>query len=104
MTKFTLERDNPSPLTLTVDQISERFMDRKKDGSYWPAPTKLILTKLNSRVIHVDPETVDPETEEIRTNQTFVGGDRIFDSHASVSFLEGLKKGVYAALYQTEFT
>ena len=94
MTKFTLERDNPQPLTVTIDSISERFM-----GEDYVAPaTKVILTKLTSKV------NPDPEVDEVTTVQTFIGGDRIFDSHASVSFLEGLSKGVYVALYQTEFT
>ena len=46
MAKFTLERDNPSPLCLTVDQISERFMDKSRDGSYLAPPIRIILTKL----------------------------------------------------------
>ena len=50
MAKFTLERDNLNPLCVTVDQISERFLDRKRDGGYIAAPTKVILTKLDTRV------------------------------------------------------
>ena len=46
MSKFTLERDEKQPLCITVDQISERFLDRPRNGSYVAAPTKIILTKL----------------------------------------------------------
>lgn len=56
MAKFTLERDNRTPLCLTVDQISERFLDKSRDGSYLPPPIRIILTKLQSKI---DPETQD---------------------------------------------
>jgi hypothetical protein len=68
MTKFTLERDHPQSFTVTIDQISERFMDRPRNGSYKPVPVKLILTKLNSKI--------DPDTQEVIMEQTFIGGDR----------------------------
>ena len=48
MAKFTLERDNPRPFCITVDQISERFMDLRRDGMYYSPPTKIILTKLEA--------------------------------------------------------
>jgi len=48
MVKFTLERDNKTPLCLTVDQMSERFLDRSRDGSYVAPQIRIILTKLKS--------------------------------------------------------
>ena len=68
MSKFTLERDNTQPLCITVDQISERFLDRPRNGSYIAPPIKIILTKLESEI--------HPDSEEVTTVQTFVGGDR----------------------------
>ena len=56
MAKFTLERDSVNPVMVTVDQISERFLDRKRDGAYIAAPTKIILTQLDTRVRQVDEE------------------------------------------------
>ena len=69
-------------------------MDRPRNGSYKPVPVKLIMTKLNSKI--------DPGTQEVIMEQTFIGGDRQEESHCSVCF-EGLTKGVYVAIYQAEF-
>lgn len=71
-TKFTLERDNPQPLVIAVDQISDRLMDIKRDfgpDMYEAAAVKLILTKLNSRI------DMDPEAESVPFEQTYIGGD-----------------------------
>jgi len=43
-------------------------MDRPRNGSYNPVPVKLIVTKLNSKI--------DPGTQEVIMEQTFIGGDR----------------------------
>lgn len=97
-TKFTLERDNPNPLVVSIDQISERLMDKHRDyreGSYTPAYVKLILTKLNTKI--------DPDSEDIYFEQIYQGGDGLEGSHVSAPFLKGLSKGVYLALYQADF-
>ena len=67
MVKFTLERDNPTPFCLTVDQISERFMDKARDGSYFAPPIRIILTKLQGNI--------DQETQDVSFSQSFVNGD-----------------------------
>lgn len=54
MVKFTLERDSRLPLYVTVDQISERFMD---DQDYWPPRTKMILTRIKTQI--------DPKTKQV---------------------------------------
>ena len=46
MAKFTLERDNPQPLFITLDQISERFFEPSQE--YVPPPTRIILTRLKT--------------------------------------------------------
>ena len=68
MAKFTIERDNPAPLCLTVDQISERFLDRPRDGSYLAPPIKIILTKLQSQI-------GEGESQDVTFQQSFVNGD-----------------------------
>lgn len=68
MAKFTIERDNPAPLCLTVDQISERFLDRPRDGSYLAPPIKIILTKLQSQI-------GEDESHDVTFQQSFVNGD-----------------------------
>ena len=97
MVKFTLERDNPNPLCLSVDQISERFLDRARDGGYLAPPIRLILTKLQSQI--------EQQTQEVTFRQCFVNGDAINqESHLTVALIDGLKKGVYVALFQVGFT
>ena len=68
MAKFTIERDNFAPLCLTVDQISERFLDRPRDGSYLAPPIKIILTKLQSQI-------GEGEEQNVTFEQCFVNGD-----------------------------
>lgn len=50
MVKFVIERDTTAPVTVTVDQISERFMDKKRNGSYKPALTRLLVTRLTTHI------------------------------------------------------
>ena len=54
MSKFTIERNHPTPLFVTVDQIAERIQDRTRDGTFWSPPIKVIVTKLQTVI---DPET-----------------------------------------------
>ena len=68
MAKFTLERDNPAPLCLTLDQCSERFLDQSRDGSYLAPPIKIILTKLQSQI-------GEGENHDVTFEQCFVNGD-----------------------------
>lgn len=100
-TKFTLERDHPQSLTISIDQISERVMDRKRNFSYDVVPVKIILTKLSSKI-------EDPDAETVPFEQTYIGGDsfayNLGNAHAAVPFLQGLSKGVYMAFYQAAFT
>jgi len=69
MIKFVIERDSNDPVTVSVDQISERFMDKARNGSYKSAQTKLIITKLSTKV--------DPESHDIVYEQTFFGGEKL---------------------------
>ena len=48
MAKFTLERDNPQPLFITLDQISERFFEPSQ--GYVPPPARIILTRLKTQI------------------------------------------------------
>jgi len=67
MVKFALERDSAAPVSVTVDQVSERFMDKARDGSYKAATVRLIVTKLNTYV--------DAETYDVVFSQMFMGGE-----------------------------
>ena len=92
MVKFTLERDNSFPLFMTVDQISERFME----PDYVPPPTKIILTRLKTQI--------DPKTQQVSFVQSYTGGEqRVGESHITSTFMEGLDKGIYLAFYQADF-
>jgi len=82
MVKFVIERDSSTPVTVTVDQISERFMDKARNGGYKPAQTRLIITKLSTRI--------DEKTHDVVYQQTFMGGEKRQESHCTAVFIQGL--------------
>ena len=61
---------------MTVDQISERFME----PDYVPPPTKLILTRLKTQI--------DAKTQQVSFLQSYTGGEqRVGESHVTSSFM-----------------
>ena len=95
MAKFILERDNPTPLFITLDSISERFFEPSQE--YSPPQTKIILTRLKTQINNNNDLE---KTNTVTCLQSFVSGDINQGwSHNTVTMHEGLEKGVYIAFY-----
>ena len=70
MAKFILERDNPTPLFITLDSISERFFEPSQE--YSPPQTKIILTRLKTQINNNNDLE---KTNTVTCLQSFVSGD-----------------------------